>query len=353
MQVHGVIVAPRVRDLTHLGGQLAAWLAARLPQATDIRIENLAYPLGAGQSHETILFDARWSTDGRRSDLGMVVRIKPTAHMVYPDDLFDSQYRLMCLLHEHGWAPVAKPLWFEEDPEILGAPFFVMQKVRGRVAVSIPPYAQVGWVAEATPVQRAKLWENGVRQLAALQRIPLSALPFLAGPEGARSGLEQEWDKYARFVAWISRDHRWPVLEAALEHLRDRWPTNQPPGLVWGDARLGNLMFNDDCEVAAVMDWEQPSLGGALNDLAWWLVMSDAMHSTGSGRPHLEGMGTREETIALWHALTGISTEDLDWYEDFTALKVGCLSVSTAKVKGAPLPDHAGLARRLNLRTTV
>jgi aminoglycoside phosphotransferase (APT) family kinase protein len=351
--VDGVIVAPRVRDLAHLGGQLTTWLAARLPRATDIRIENLAYPLGAGQSHETILFDASWSTGGKQTDQGMVVRVKPTAHMVYPDDLFDSQYRLMSLLHEHRWAPVAKPLWFEKDSEILGAPFFVMEKLRGRVAVSVPPYAQVGWVAEATPAQRAKVWENGVRQLAALQTIPLTALDFLAGPRGARSGLRQEWDKYVRFVTWISRDRSWPVLEAALEHLQKRWPKNQPSGLVWGDARLGNLMFNGNFEVVAVMDWEQPSLGGGLHDLAWWLVMSDLMHSTGSGRPHLEGMGTREETIALWRELTGISTENLDWYEDFTALKVGCLSVSTARIKGASLPDHAGLAKHLNLRMTV
>jgi aminoglycoside phosphotransferase (APT) family kinase protein len=346
--VTGVIVAPRVRDLETLSRQLAAWLGARLPGATDVRLQNLAYPLGAGQSHETVLFDAAWSADGRLHEQGMVVRIKPTGRTVFPDDLFDQQYAIMRLLAERGWAPVAKPLWIEQDPQILGAPFFVMEKVRGRVAVSIPPYAQVGWVAEAAPAQRAKLWENGVRQLAALQKIPLAALDFLAGPEDAR-GLEQEWGKYVRFVAWLGRDRPWPVLEAALTHLRDRWPKNQPEGLVWGDARLGNLMFDDDFEVVAVMDWEQPSLGGALNDLAWWVFMSDSMHSTGSGRPHLEGMGTREETIQLWRDLTSVCTDDLDWYLDFTALKVGCLSISLAMVKGAPPPDHAWLAKRLNL----
>jgi aminoglycoside phosphotransferase (APT) family kinase protein len=271
------------------------------------------------------------------------VRIKPIAHMVYPDDLFDIQYKLMRLLHERSWAPIAKPLWFEDSAEILGAPFFVMEKLQGRVAVSIPPYAQTGWVAEASPAQRAKLWENGVQALAGLQKIPVSELNFLAGPDGA--GLEQEWGKYIRFVAWISRGRTWPVLEAALKQLRARWPKHRPAGLVWGDARLGNLMFNDKFEVVAMMDWEQPSLGGALHDLAWWLVLSDAMH----GRPHLEGMGTREQTIALWREVTGISTDDLNWYEDFTALKIGCLSVSTAELKGAPQPDHAALAARLNL----
>ena len=134
--------------------------------------------------------------------------------------------------------------------------------------------------------------------------------------------------------------------------LRNRWPKNQPPGLVWGDARLGNMMFDDNFEVVAVMDWEQPSLGGALHDLAWWLLMSEVMHG-GGGRPRLDGMGSREDTIALWRELTGIPIDDLDWYEAFTSLKVGCLSVSTAVIKGAPPPDEASMAMRLNMRSSA
>jgi aminoglycoside phosphotransferase (APT) family kinase protein len=344
-----VIVAPKVRDLDELAGQLAGWMSARLPGAKGMRIENLAYPFGAGRSHETILFDAHWTEDGRAVTKGCVVRIKPVTHLVFPDDLFDKQYRLMKVLSDNNYMPVATPLWFEEDPSLLGAPFFVMEKRKGRVAVSIPPYAQEGWVAEATPAQRRKFWENGVRQLAAIQKVPLSAVEFLAGPNGLR-GLDQEWDKYSRFVKWISKDRRWPILEAALEHLRERWPKNQPEGLVWGDARLGNIMFDDNFEVVAVMDWEQPSLGGALQDLSWFLVISDMMHSTGGGRPHLEGMGTRAETIALWSEVCGKSAEDVEWYEDFMALKIGCMSVTTSALEGWPTPDHLNLAKRLGLK---
>ena len=63
----------------------------------------------------------------------------------------------------------------------------------------------------------------------------------------------------------------------------------------------------------------------------------------------LAGMGTREETIALWSEVTGISTADLEWYEDFTALKLSCLSIRLARLKAAPLPDEASLARRLKV----
>ena len=344
-----VIVAPSVRDLETLARQISAWLRDRLADANGIRVENLAYPFGAGQSHETILFDASWSAHGKPRAQGFVVRIRPTWHTVYPDNLFSEQYRLMRLLHERGRVKVARIFWFEDDPSILGAPFFVMEKLRGRVAVSVPPYAEVGWVAEATPAQRAKMWENGVRQLAAIQSTPLSSVPFLAGPQGAREGLAQEWDKYVRFAEWVSRDRPWPVLKAGLERLRGLWPANQPPGLVWGDARIGNMMFDENFEVLAVMDWEQPSLGGALHDLAWWLVISEMMHGATPGRPHLAGMGTREDTIALWHEITGISTADIEWYEEFTRFKLSCLSIRTFALKGAPPPDEGWLARRLKI----
>ena len=127
-------------------------------------------------------------------------------------------------------------------------------------------------------------------------------------------------------------------------------PTNQPAGVVWGDARLGNLMFDDNFDVVAVMDWEQPSLGGALHDLAWWLFNSKAMHSGEQpGRPYLPGMGSHEETIALWRDITGISTDDIEWYEDFTALKYSCLAIRTTTLRGYPVPDEASLAQRLKI----
>jgi aminoglycoside phosphotransferase (APT) family kinase protein len=344
-----VIVAPETRDLDTLAAQLADWLHARIPQATDMRVENLAYPMGAGRSHETVLFDARWSEAGRPREQSCVVRIKPTRHTVFPDDLFEQQYQVMRVLHEQGRVRVARPLWFEPDPALLGAPFFVMERARGRVPVSIPPYAAVGWVAEATPEQRRRMWDSGVRQLAAVQTTPLATVDFLRGPEGAAEGLAQEWDKYVRFVAWVNQERGWPVLERALERLRANWPSNQPAGLVWGDARLGNMMFDDDFQVVAVMDWEQPSLGGALQDLAWWLVLSETMHGAASGRPPLAGMGTRDETIALWRELTGISPADVEWYEDFTHLKMTCTGIRLAQLGKMPFPDEAALARRLKV----
>lgn len=346
----GLIVAPETRDLDRFAGQLEAWLRQRMPAASDLDIHNLNYPRGAGLSHETILFDVAWTEQGAPKTRGMVARIKPTRHFVFPDNLFDEQYQLMRHLHADGRVRVAEPFWIEQDASILGAPFFVMAKVRGRVPVSSPPYRDVGWVAEATPEQRATMWENGVRQLAAVQAVSRQGLDFLRGATpGAEEGLAQEWDKYRRFIAWAADDTFRPILSAGMDRLERSWPKNQPAGLVWGDARLGNMMFDEAFEVVAVMDWEQPSLGGALHDLAWWLVLSELWHSASPTRPYLHGMGTRAETIALWQSITGISADDIEWYEEFVQLKMSCCSLRTAAIGRYPAPKPEVMAKRLKV----
>ena len=91
-------------------------------------------------------------------------------------------------------------------------------------------------------------------------------------------------------------------------------------------------MVGEDFTVAAVMDWEQPSLGGALHDLGWWLY-SDHVQTAGRGIPALAGMGSRAETIALWSEVSGKSAADIDWYETFAVFKMECLGVRMASLR--------------------
>lgn len=350
-----VIVAPETRDLEVLAEKLRGWVADRMPAAEDLRIANLTYPRGAGQSHETILFDI----EHRGGVQGCVVRIKPASFTVFPDTLFEQQYRVMQTLGARGNVKIANILWVEEDPALLGQPFFVMEKVQGRVPVSIPHYSKTGFLHDASPAQRRRLWEGAVRQLAAIQLAPIEDFAFLGGPAHALSGLAQEWDKHERFVAWLrsedaeSGDRFGPLLEAGLARLKSLWPKNQPEGLVWGDARIGNMMFDDNFDVVAVMDWEQPSLGGALHDLAWFSELSDSMHGRKANPlvgQYLDGMGTRDELIALWEEVSGKSAADLDWYEDFARLKMSCTGVRLGQLRDGQFPmDEASLAKRLKL----
>ncbi len=348
-----VIVAPEMRDLDELSGQLATWLSSKIADAQKLIVSDLSYPRGAGQSHETILFSASWTGGTLGGSLEGVVRIKPGGFTVFPDNLFDEQYQVMKVMHDSGIVRVAEPLWLEQDPGVLGRPFFVMRKVIGRVPVSVPPYSESGWVFDASPAQRRRMWEGGVRQLAATQLVPLDRLRFLEGPPHARHGLAQEFDKYRRFAAWLAEMPTsrplTTIIERALDRLEAVWPANQPDGLVWGDARLGNMMFDADFDVVAVMDWEQPSLGGALHDLAWFVTMGEVWHSPRGDRPWFEGMGTRAETIALWEDVCGKSAADLEWYEDFTRIKMSCTGIRLDQLRGSTTYTEDSLARRLKV----
>lgn len=339
-QTAGEIVAPNIRDLDELATLLAGWLQTRMPQARDIAIANLAYPFGAGMSHETILFDADWTENGAGKRQGMVVRIKPTEHLMYQDDQFAEQYALMQAMHDSGLVRVAQTFWLEEDPSILGAPFFVMEKRVGKVAVSFPPYSREGWLFDALPAQRRSAWEDSVRQLASIQRVPVASVPFLVGRDGLQ-GFEQEWDRWRRYRQWVVPNGPLPFVDRLWAHLEATRPANRPDGIVWGDARLGNMMIGPDFKVAAVMDWEAPSLGGALHDLAWW-IFSDHLQTVGNGVPRLDGMGSREETIALWEEVSGKSAADIEWYETFAGFKMCCLAINTMNLRQGPAPgqDH-------------
>lgn len=343
------IVAPAVRSLDQLAEQLVAWLGDRIPAATQLRVSGLTYPRGSGQSHETVLFDAHWVQDGVAQQQGLAVRIKPTRFTVFHDDMFAEEFRLMHRLRELGIVPVATVRWYEDDASILGSPFFVMDKIAGRVAVSVPSYMDTGWVAEATPAERATLWRNCVRALAEVQAAPVDAFPFLDLSYGG-TGFEQEWRRWESFLESIDRpDRPLPAFRSVWARLGETTPTNRPEGLVWGDARLGNMMIGDEFEVVALMDWEQPSLGGALHDLGWWLFNQHMKILTHGGQL-LSGMPDRAETIDLWREVTGISTESIEWYEASAGFKMACLAVNMLDLRGMTPRDgdYAGL---IHLRT--
>lgn len=328
------IVAPNVRNLDDLGATLAEWLEQKIDGASDVRVTNFSYPLGAGMSHETILFDAAWRADEAQMSQGMVVRIKPSTSPVYCDDMFDQQYRLIQLMYANGAVRVAKPLWFEDDDMILGSPFFVMERVAGRVAVSYPPYSKSGWLVETAPSDRRRLWESAVQQLAAIQTVPVADAGFLELP-GSPDGFDQEVDRWRRFKNWVDPKGERTLLHATFDRLLATGPTNRPEGIVWGDSRIGNMMIGADFQVAAVMDWEQPGLGGALHDLGWWL-QCDYNQTIGQGIAPLEGMGSRDETIALWSEVSGKSAADIGWYEAFACFKMECLAVRMIALRDMP-----------------
>ena len=82
-------------------------------------------------------------------------------------------------------------------------------------------------------------------------------------------------------------------------------------------------MFGDDFRLAGVMDWEAANLSGSRQDLAWWVFFDD-FNAEARGVRRLDGLGSREETVAFWEDRVGEPAGDLSWYEIFTGFQI-CL----------------------------
>jgi aminoglycoside phosphotransferase (APT) family kinase protein len=327
------------RDLVATARVLAAWLQSRLPQASGVEIGELSWPQGAGMSNETLLFNARWRESGAARTAGLVVRIAPHVVQFFKDADLRQQFDLLQALHGGAHVRVAEPLWFEADASVLGDPFYVMRRLEGRVPVSFPPYNQSGFLFEAHPAERARLWQSAMDELCRVALTPVDAVAaVLARPQLGATGFEQHVNYWREARAWAAGDSA-PTLLAAEQWFDRHRPAQAPTGLCWGDARIGNMMFGADFRLTGVMDWEQATLGGPLFDLGWWLTF-DALHSTALSLARLEGLGTRQQTLDFWRDRTGLAVSDLDWYEAFAGYTLGVIVCRRYNEAGTERPSH-------------
>jgi aminoglycoside phosphotransferase (APT) family kinase protein len=320
------------RDLDATGVALSRWLADRL-DVPRVEVGDFSYPQGAGVSNETILFTARWPAPEGETARELVLRVRPRPdYQVFLDPEFHLQYTLLKTLHGGEAVRVPRVLWYEEDHTVLGQPFFLMERMHGRVPVSMPVYNAEGFLVHATPAQRRTLWVGAMEEFARIHRVPVDAVRFLDRPELGATGLEQQLAYWSRYARWALGDAIPDAVAALLEALADTAPPAVEPGLSWGDARIGNMMFGDDFRLVGVMDWEQASLAGPITDLGWWLFF-DHMHSDAAGLARLDGLGDRDETIALWQELTGLSADGVRWHEAFAAGKATLLAMRTGSLR--------------------
>jgi aminoglycoside phosphotransferase (APT) family kinase protein len=314
------------RDLDDTRRRLLDWLRGRLPGARAIEVSPLAGPAATGFSNDTLLFDLAWEQDGRREERALVCRVQPTGVGVFPHYDVAGQYRVMDALRATA-VPVPAMLWLEPDPRPLGAPFFVMERVAGRIPSDNPPYHGSGWVAEAAPGLRRALWESAVDALAEIHRQEPAALglDFLDAPPPGADTAAWQLEHWARYCDWALGGARQPTLDAALAWLRERRPRAEgAPRLCWGDSRIGNMIFRDDGRCVAVLDWEMATLGPPEMDLGWFLYM-DRHHCEGIGVERLPGFPARDETVARWERRVGRPARALEWWEAFAAFRFAAI----------------------------
>ncbi len=333
--------APKERDLEQTRKDLERWLAGRLSEATDVRVGELSGPGTTGFSSDTILFDASWEEAGTRVERPLVARIEPRGFNVFPVYDIGKQFRIQRILADTP-VPSAPMYWLEHDESFLGAPFYVMGRVDGRIPTDNPPYHVGGWVTEIAPDEREALWWSGLDALIEIHRLDWRrlGLDFLDRP-GA-TPLDAHLEEYESMWAWVDGRPN-PNIEAALRWLRENRPRDEEPTVVsWGDARIGNMIF-DRGRCVAVLDWEMAALGSPELDLAWWLFL-DRHHSEGVDAPRLPGFPSREATIERYAERTGHRPRHLDYYEVFAALRFTVIMARLARqmVYYEVLPSDSG-----------
>lgn len=308
---------------------LEPWIAARL-EVESVTIRDLVVPQASGFSNETFLFGVDWNTAAGDSESAeLVLRSQPAEHNMFPNsDVLAQQFKTMAALGEHTDLPIAAMRWAESDPELLGQPFFVMDRLYGQVPTDNPPYLRESFVLDMSQEDRRVWHTNAVDAMISVSQVDWRPIGLdhldqsgygPLGPEQRRGYAHYYWE-------WAIGHMDHPVADPAWAWLDQNWPDDGDHiELCWGDARPGNLMF-DHTDVVAIFDWEMASLGNGESDLGWWLFL-EKFASVGMGVELPEGMLTRPEIIERWESTKGRAADHVDFYERLAAFQFMLLMV--------------------------
>ena len=319
---------------------LAAWLGAN--------VENFQGPLEltkfpSGQSNPTYRVRAA-SGDYvlRRKPFG---KLLPSAHAV------DREYRLLSALHPLGF-PVPAPLALCENPDVIGAIFYVMELARGR------PYAN-GALPEFDPPTRRQMYEQLIDTLADLHVIdPESAGLGDFGKPG--NYFERQVMRWTRQYRDAETDYI-PEMERLISFLPESIPEQSRTSIVHGDYRIDNVVFDGDGTLTAVLDWELATLGDPVADFSYlamqWMMPADG----GAGLAGLDlaelGIPTLAEAVTRYSERSGVPVgTGLDWYFAYNLFRLAGIVQGIKKRVLDGTASHANaqeMAKRVPMLATA
>lgn len=321
------------RDQQELGRRLGTWLADRLECDDPPRIDEVVKPQGNGMSSDTLLFAAAWTDGGEARSSRFVARIEPELDKVpvFPTYDLELQFRVMQLVGSATTVAVPEALWYEPDPSVLGAPFFVMERVDGDVPRDVLPYTfpDPNWVLDATADQRDLMMRSAVHALAGIHTVTPEEhdLSFLETGTAGETALERHLAHWEDYLEWVTAEERSPLLDECFDWLRANLPDDVGPAVLsWGDARIGNMLF-DDFEVSGVLDWEMAGVAPPEVDLGWmaYLHLFFEDLATDLGAPGLPDFMRVEDLIAEYRLVSGRSLGDLRWHVAYAAMRHGVI----------------------------
>ena len=293
------------RDLTALPEVMSQWLSTVLPGGATPEITVESGVDSNGMSSETIILTGRWDEDGERREQKFVARVAPAEQdvPVFSSYRMDHQFDVIRLVGEKTDVPVPPVRWLEPTGSVLGTQFFLMDYVDGRVPPDVMPYTfGDNWFADAPLESQRELQDSTVEVIAKLHAIPepekiFGFLDDGSEPNALRRNFNwlKSWYQFA--VPDIGRS---ALVERSLEWLEANWPEDVAATdsvLVWGDSRVGNVLY-DGFKPAAVLDWEMATLGPREMDVAW-IIFAHMVFQELAGLAGLPGLPDvmREEDV--------------------------------------------------------
>jgi aminoglycoside phosphotransferase (APT) family kinase protein len=248
---------PEVRSssLEQVRAALEAWFGDRL--GGDVAVADLKRH-AEGWSWQTYTMTVR----GGGEEQGFAVRRQPESGLLEPYDI-EGQYRLHRAVVDHSDVPMPGLRWLEMDPAILGMPFYVMDRVVGKVPVQ--------WAGDDPEIfpdgdTRSAMGHDFVDILARIHAIEPAATGMSIPATTDEAALDQiaHWESVYNDSVLVEV----PVIRWLIGWLRANLTTSGKVGLVHGDYRIGNFMV-DKADIVAVFDWELAHIGDPVFDVAW------------------------------------------------------------------------------------
>ena len=271
--------------------------------------------------------------EGKNIKEDIVLRIKPTGFQVFPEYNLAMQIEIMRKLRSIGFM-VPEITFHERDENIIGAEFYVMKHIKGEAPSDTPPYHMdpEGMMGRANTNQIRSVWLDWLENLSSLHKLDLNNLNLKCMHErmGEECHLQKDLDFYKNFLEWGLDGEKHEVCEEVLEWLSINIPKDlNPTKLCWGDARIGNILFND-FKAVALLDWEMATIGDPLSDLAWGLTTDDAS-SFGLSIEKIKGSMPQKEALEIWEKKTGYSTKNFFYFRILCLFKFSVIMVRVAK----------------------
>jgi aminoglycoside phosphotransferase (APT) family kinase protein len=262
----------------------------------------------------------------RAGDRELVLRRPPIGAKVKTAHDMGREYRILSHLYS-VYKKVPRPLLFCADEAVLGAPFYVMERIKGIIL-----RAQLPQGLTLTPEEMGRLSKAFVANLAEVHAVDYRAagLSELGQPVGYVSRQVEGWTK--RY--YNARTDDVPAIERLAAWLSEHIPTDsERSALIHNDYKYDNIVLAplDLSRIIAVLDWEMATIGAPLMDLGttlgYWVDPDDPdeWQAYGFGLTTLSGNLSRREVVEHYALLSGGEIPEPVFYYTYGLLKIAVI----------------------------